>query len=358
MKFWGVEVKAGEPVTVTPDVDFVVHLSQAALGESKKVKGSDSVPLFVKIDGKKLVLGTLSPKKIPQLAFDLAFEREFELSHNWKNGSVYFTGYKSFLPNEEYPFFSTASYDMLLMGFLYRKVEKTKPVAAAKAASAKLESESDDFDSSDDSDDSDSSNDSDSSDSSDDSDEESDEEETWTELCKKRANDSALRTPVPNKKPKQSTLQKTGKVEKPKPVATAKAAFAKLESESDDSDSSNDSDSSDSSDDSDEESDEEETQTELNKKRANESALGALVPNKKPKQSTPQKTGKVEKPKPVAAAKAASDSSEDSDDSDSDDSDSSDDSESGLKKERKPAPKLSKIEKIQQSIDRRGSGNE
>ncbi|CAN1171544.1 Histone deacetylase HDT1 [Linum perenne] len=341
MKFWGVEVKAGEPVTVTPEVDFVVHLSQAALGESKKGKGSDSVPLFVKIDGKKLVLGTLSPKKIPQLAFDLAFEREFELSHNWKNGSVYFTGYKSFLPNEE-----DEGKDIPMTTVENSKVEKTKPVAA----SAKLESESDDFDSSDDSDDSDSSNDSDSSDSSDDSDEESDEEETWTELCKKRANDSALRTPVPNKKPKQSTLQKTGKVEKPNPVATAKAAFAKLESESDDSDSSDDTDSSD---DSDEESDEEETQTELNKKRANESALGALVPNKKPKQSTPQKTGKVEKPKPVAAAKAASDSSEDSDDSDS-----SDDSESGLKKERKPAPKLSKIEKIQQSIDRRASGNE
>jgi nucleophosmin 1 len=67
-------------------------VSQAALGESKK--GNECVPLFVKFDEKKLVLGTLSPENIPQLSFDLVFEKEFELSHNWKKGSVFFCGYQ------------------------------------------------------------------------------------------------------------------------------------------------------------------------------------------------------------------------------------------------------------------------
>lgn len=76
---------------------------QAALGESKKEKGNESVPLFLKIDQQKLVLGTLLPANIPQLSFDLVFDKEFELSHNWKNGSVFFMGYKSVLP-DEYPY--------------------------------------------------------------------------------------------------------------------------------------------------------------------------------------------------------------------------------------------------------------
>ena len=75
------------------DKSFVLPcVPQAALGESKK--GRESVPLFVKVNEKKIVLGTLSPENIPQLSFDLVFETEFELSHNWKNGSVFFCGYQ------------------------------------------------------------------------------------------------------------------------------------------------------------------------------------------------------------------------------------------------------------------------
>ncbi|GAY63434.1 hypothetical protein CUMW_225550 [Citrus unshiu] len=98
MEFWGVEVKAGQPLKVKPNFDNIIHLSQASLGESKKEKGHDSVPLFVKFGDKKLVLGTLIPDNIPQLSFDLVFEKEFELSHNWKNGSIYFCGYQTPLP--------------------------------------------------------------------------------------------------------------------------------------------------------------------------------------------------------------------------------------------------------------------
>ncbi|CAI0398177.1 unnamed protein product [Linum tenue] len=99
-----VEVKAGKPLKVTPEDDVILHLSHAALGEAKKTKESEFVPLFIKVGEKKLVLGTLSPETIPQLAFDLVLEQEFELSHNWKNGSIFFTGYKSVLPDDGYPF--------------------------------------------------------------------------------------------------------------------------------------------------------------------------------------------------------------------------------------------------------------
>ncbi|KAL3585901.1 hypothetical protein D5086_012768 [Populus alba] len=98
----GVEVKGGEPLRVESGDGFILHLSQACLGEAKKDKGNESVCLFVNFDDQKLVLGTLSYEKIPQIPFDLVFEKDFELSHNLKNGSVFFSGYKVAQP--EYPF--------------------------------------------------------------------------------------------------------------------------------------------------------------------------------------------------------------------------------------------------------------
>ncbi|CAL5359112.1 unnamed protein product [Camellia sinensis] len=74
-----VEVKAGQPLKVNLEVGSVIHISQAALGEGKKGKGNDIVPLQVNINGKKLVLGSLSAGKFPQVSFDLVFEKEFEL---------------------------------------------------------------------------------------------------------------------------------------------------------------------------------------------------------------------------------------------------------------------------------------
>ncbi|KAL8505030.1 hypothetical protein ACS0TY_016291 [Phlomoides rotata] len=94
-EFWGVEVKRGEPLNVSPGYGTVLHLSQASLGVHKNEKGKESVSLFVNVDGKKLVLGTLITNKLPQHQFDLLFDREFELSHDWKGGSVYFYGYKA-----------------------------------------------------------------------------------------------------------------------------------------------------------------------------------------------------------------------------------------------------------------------
>lgn len=81
-------------------LSIILLVWQASLGESKKEKARESVPLFVKFGDQKLVLGTLITDNIPQLSFDLVFEKEFELSHNWKNGSVYFCGYQTPLPQD------------------------------------------------------------------------------------------------------------------------------------------------------------------------------------------------------------------------------------------------------------------
>ncbi|XP_019084539.1 PREDICTED: histone deacetylase HDT3-like isoform X2 [Camelina sativa] len=93
MEFWGVEVKPNSPLHVDPGEDMLVHISQAALGESKN-NVKEPIQLFVKVGGQKLIIGNLSHGKFPQLSTELVLEKGFELSHNWKNGSVFFTGYK------------------------------------------------------------------------------------------------------------------------------------------------------------------------------------------------------------------------------------------------------------------------
>ncbi|KAF5727505.1 hypothetical protein HS088_TW22G01198 [Tripterygium wilfordii] len=223
MEFWGVEVKAGVPLKVTPTEDAMIHVSQAALGESKKDKGKEAVPLFVKCGDQKLVIGTLSSENFPQVSFDLVFEKEFELSHNWKGGSVYFCGYQVPIP-EEYP-----SY-LFFWSFVSLKAVPKGDNAAAKSQAAKPESstkqvkviepskpeEGDSAEDSEDDSDEDSEDDSDEDDESESdlmmsegNDDDSDEEETPKKAeVKKRPNDSALKTPV-SKKAKSAIPQKT-----------------------------------------------------------------------------------------------------------------------------------------------------
>ncbi|CAO2181981.1 unnamed protein product [Urochloa humidicola] len=96
MEFWGEEVKPGTKVSCVADEGCVIHLSQAALGETKK--GSENVVVSIKVDDKKLVLGTLSAEKHPQIMCDLIFENDFEISHSSKTTSVFLCGYKSPIP--------------------------------------------------------------------------------------------------------------------------------------------------------------------------------------------------------------------------------------------------------------------
>ncbi|GER34416.1 vacuolar protein sorting-associated protein [Striga asiatica] len=89
----GIEIRAGEPQQVQPPAGSLIHISQASLGEVNNVKGAKNVPLQLKVDDKDFVIGSLSAEDRPQVMFDLVVEKDFELSHDWKNGSVYFMGY-------------------------------------------------------------------------------------------------------------------------------------------------------------------------------------------------------------------------------------------------------------------------
>ncbi|KAK5787377.1 hypothetical protein PVK06_042031 [Gossypium arboreum] len=99
MEFWGAEVKSGQSfeVELEDDGSRILHISQAALGEvtsdNKKEKGNGTACIYLKFNNEKFVIGTLSHDKFPQMPLDLALHSKFELSHTWKNGSVYFTGY-------------------------------------------------------------------------------------------------------------------------------------------------------------------------------------------------------------------------------------------------------------------------
>ncbi|CAL5347272.1 unnamed protein product [Camellia sinensis] len=109
----GVEVKAGQPLKVTPQLGKVIHISQGALGKGKKEKGNDLIPLRVKINGEKFVVGSLSAENFPQVTFDLVFEKDFELSHDWKNGSVYFCGYSA-----DNPFVYPSNSFLIMLNFM------------------------------------------------------------------------------------------------------------------------------------------------------------------------------------------------------------------------------------------------
>ncbi|KAD5508655.1 hypothetical protein E3N88_16358 [Mikania micrantha] len=90
MEFWGVEVKPNESLKVEVDDDKLLHISQVALGEVKNGKKVENIPVRVNFNDEKFVLGNLSSDHAPQIMFDLVFEQDIELSHGWKDGSVYF----------------------------------------------------------------------------------------------------------------------------------------------------------------------------------------------------------------------------------------------------------------------------
>ncbi|KAL0657513.1 hypothetical protein Bca4012_078098 [Brassica carinata] len=75
---------------------FQMYTKQFDLTSSFSVGDNNIYQYFTSYQGSKLVNRTLSQEeKIPQVSFDLVFEKEFELSHSLVRGSVYFIGYKT-----------------------------------------------------------------------------------------------------------------------------------------------------------------------------------------------------------------------------------------------------------------------
>ncbi|XP_019452050.1 PREDICTED: histone deacetylase HDT1-like [Lupinus angustifolius] len=241
MEFWGVEVKVGQAVKVDRNdlLGETIHLSQIALGESKKDKANEPVVLYLKVGERKFVLGTLIRNDIPQLSVDLFLHSEFELSHNSKNSSVYFSGYKVENDFNSVSDFSDSDEDLPILNKDDGKLEKNgddikvveskrPPVSiGASAKQAKIAvpkkdeaDESDDDDDSDDEDDFGSSDEmdddsdiDDDSDSDEDEDESEDDEETplkKVDQGKKRPNGSASKNPVSIKKAKNATPENNG----------------------------------------------------------------------------------------------------------------------------------------------------
>ncbi|THG09771.1 hypothetical protein TEA_019736 [Camellia sinensis var. sinensis] len=197
--FEGLKVKSGQSRPVRPGKGKIVHLSQACLGEVKKNKGSESIYLYATVDGKKLVLGTLSPEKFPQQQFDVVFDRKFVLSHNWKSGYVCLSGYRCDNPSNKYPFL-----------FLKSKshAKQDKPPAAKnveEGSSSTDDSTSDFFTDSDES----YNTESESAEVETEDDDEEEEAPKKVVLSKKRPAESATKTPGPDKKAKLVTPQKS-----------------------------------------------------------------------------------------------------------------------------------------------------
>ncbi|GMJ02937.1 HISTONE DEACETYLASE 3, histone deacetylase 2C [Hibiscus trionum] len=259
MEFWGAEVKSGEnfKVELENDGTRVLHLSQLALGEvtrdKKKEKGNENVCIYLNFKNDKFLIGTLSQEKFPQIPLDLVLHDKFELSHTWKNGSVYITGYYVDTTqggdNE-----SEEELPQPTMNLATPHATASDPTASRQV---KIVEPKKDDDSSDDEDEDDASaedeessedqepampingekggdNDTDSDE--DDSEEESSDEDQETPEkagpSKKRSAGSARKTPAPEKKVKLETPQKTdgkkvgGHTATPHPSKQAKKASA------------------------------------------------------------------------------------------------------------------------------------
>ncbi|XP_008241307.1 PREDICTED: histone deacetylase HDT1 isoform X4 [Prunus mume] len=220
MEFWGVEVKSGQSVSVEPK-NKVVHLSQVCLDDVKKAKGSNPISLFVKTGNHKLVLGILSAEKFPQLPLDIFFGEKFELSHNWKNGSVHFIGYKSLSKGDNSDSEEDVALTVVDNGKPKLSTEDTKKAIKSEQKEASSDDdESDDEEvgadqtkvkfeegSSEDEDESDD-DDADSEDETDDSEEEDEETPKKADVSKKRPAESA-KILANNKKAKFVTPEKT-----------------------------------------------------------------------------------------------------------------------------------------------------
>lgn len=74
---------------------------QACLVDIKKDNEKDNVYLNVSTGKQKICIGMLSADKFPQIVFDLVFDKDFEISHTSKTGSVHLCGYKTNM--SEYP---------------------------------------------------------------------------------------------------------------------------------------------------------------------------------------------------------------------------------------------------------------
>ncbi|KAL6550614.1 hypothetical protein OROMI_021102 [Orobanche minor] len=88
MGFWGMEVETGKLANVQVGAGNLLRLTQVCLGDSKKKTKEKFVNLKVTVETNELFLATLHYESLPQQLFSLVFDKDFQISHTWENGSV------------------------------------------------------------------------------------------------------------------------------------------------------------------------------------------------------------------------------------------------------------------------------
>ncbi|GLJ13459.1 hypothetical protein SUGI_0212770 [Cryptomeria japonica] len=96
--FWGVEVKPGQALTCESFKNDVINLTQVALGETTLRRDNERVLVYLHVDKKIIVLGTLIHGRCHQIGLNLIFNKSFQISHSSKYASLFFCGYSRVVP--------------------------------------------------------------------------------------------------------------------------------------------------------------------------------------------------------------------------------------------------------------------
>ncbi|CAH1447419.1 unnamed protein product [Lactuca virosa] len=103
MSYWGIEVFNDTPLDYKVRTGRGLRISKAALVE--KNKGTEEYfSVFITFNGRKVVVGNLHPQLMPIQEMNLLFDCDIQLSHNWENGTVHFSGCEEFI--DDYTYFN------------------------------------------------------------------------------------------------------------------------------------------------------------------------------------------------------------------------------------------------------------
>lgn len=94
VKFWSVDVGPKEALKVSLHDEFLHITKAAAMGDVKSGKLLEGFPVYLKSYEEKKVIGTLSSQCAPEAIPLIIFPYDtIELSHDWEDGSVRFSGH-------------------------------------------------------------------------------------------------------------------------------------------------------------------------------------------------------------------------------------------------------------------------
>ncbi|CAH1446710.1 unnamed protein product [Lactuca virosa] len=86
------EVKSGKSFYVKVPEDKVVILTKAYLKEdTERVDKNKTIYLRLRVDGRRLVAGSLHPQRRREQVLSLTIDKDFQISHSLSNGSVHFS---------------------------------------------------------------------------------------------------------------------------------------------------------------------------------------------------------------------------------------------------------------------------